>query len=131
MVENKTDASKRDSSQKKSRTFFLIGYACFVAMAFLWSLDASIVYIFFGLGSFLTFLGFYSRPVTMARTEERGYAKEERGYSKSYRPQGQREYTGASESFEDKIKEFFERKTSPSQGNLTMRLRKAARSRLQ
>lgn len=110
MIEQKTDSSKGDSSQKKSRTYFLLGYAFFVAMALSWSIDSSIVFIFFGIGSFLMFLGFYSRPATI------GGRTKEREYSRSYRPQGQREYTGNTESFEDKVKQFFERKSSSPAG---------------
>lgn len=100
---------KTDSSKKKSRNYLLIGYAFFLVMAFFWSVDSSIVRIFFGLGCFFMFLAFYSRPATTA-------SREERSYSKSYRPQGQREYTGNTESFEDKVKQIFERKSSPSSG---------------
>jgi tetratricopeptide (TPR) repeat protein len=97
------DSSKRDSSGKKQRSYFLIGYAFLVAMAFFWSVDSSIVYIFFGTGCFFLFLGFYSRPRPVEK---------EKGYSKSYRPQGQREYAPPEESVEEKIKQFFQRKPS-------------------
>ncbi|HMG89496.1 MAG TPA: hypothetical protein VK589_05540, partial [Chryseolinea sp.] len=96
------DSSKRDSSPKKTRSYFLIGYAFLLAMALFWSVDSSIVYIFFGIGCFFLFLGFNSRPK----------APVEKNYSKSYRPQGQREYAADTESVEDKIKQIFQRKPS-------------------
>jgi tetratricopeptide (TPR) repeat protein len=92
-------SSKRDYAPKKSRSYFLIGYAFLVAMALFWSVDSSIVYIFLGFGCFFLFLGFYSRPKPV-----------EKSYSKSYRPQGQREYPGAAESVEEKIKQIFQNK---------------------
>jgi tetratricopeptide (TPR) repeat protein len=96
-----TDSSKTDSSPKKSRIYFLIGYAFLVAMALFWSVDSSIVYIFFGIGCFFLFLGFNARPKPVGKS-----------YSKSYRPQGQREYSEAKESVEDKLRQVFQRKTS-------------------
>ncbi|HEY5917788.1 MAG TPA: tetratricopeptide repeat protein [Chryseolinea sp.] len=96
------DPSKRDSVGK-SRIYYLIGYAFLVAMALFWSVDSSIVYIFLGLACFFLFLGFNSRPKSV-----------EKSYSRSYRTQGQREYAGSTESVEDKIKQFFQRKTTTS-----------------
>jgi tetratricopeptide (TPR) repeat protein len=98
------DSSKRDSTGKKSRTYLLIGYAFLLAMALFWSVDSSIVYIFFGIGSFFLFLGFYSRPGAAAG----------RSYSKSYRPQGYREHSAPTESVEEKIKKIFERQSTSS-----------------
>jgi tetratricopeptide (TPR) repeat protein len=96
-----TGSSKGDSSIKKSRNYFLIGYVFLVAMALFWSVDSSIVYIFFGIGCFFLFLGFNARPRPVVKS-----------YSKSYRPQGQREYPEAKESVEDKLRQVFQRGTS-------------------
>lgn len=95
------DSSKRDSAGKKSRIYYLIGYAFLVAMALFWSVDSAIVYIFLGIACFFLFLGFNARPRPV-----------EKKYSRSYRTQGQREYPGSTESVEDKIKQFFQRKAS-------------------
>jgi predicted Zn-dependent protease len=103
MSVEEVDSSKRDSAGKKSRVYYLIGYAFLVAMALFWSVDSAIVYIFLGIACFFLFLGFNSRPKSI-----------EKSYSKSYRTQGQREYPGSTESVEDKIKQFFQHKTSSS-----------------
>jgi tetratricopeptide (TPR) repeat protein len=94
------DSSKRDSAGKRSRVFYLIGYAFLVAMALFWSVDSSIVYILLGIACFFLFLGFNSRPKSI-----------EKSYSQSYR---QREYPGSTESLEGKIKQFFQHKASSS-----------------
>ena len=91
---------KRDSSGKRSRSYFLTGYAFLVAMALFWSVDSSIVYIFFGIGCFFLFLGFNSRPRPV-----------ERSYSRSYRSRAA-EYSGAKESVEDTLRQVFQRKPS-------------------
>ena len=46
----------------KSKAYFIIGYIFLMAMALAWSVDPSIVYIFFGIAVFFLFLGVYSRP---------------------------------------------------------------------
>ena len=46
----------------KSKAYFIIGYIFLMAMALAWSVDTSIVYIFFGIAAFFLFLGVYSRP---------------------------------------------------------------------
>ncbi len=102
------DSSKPDSSPKKSRTYFLIGYAFLVAMAFFWSVDSAIVYILLGISCFFLFLGFNSRPKSV-----------EKSYSKSYRPQGQREYQRSTESVEDKLKQMFQGKASATSAQPT------------
>lgn len=94
------DSSKR-AAGKKSRNYFLIGYAFLLAMALFWSVDSAIVYIFFGIACFFLFLGFLARPASAQKT-----------YQKSNRPQGHREYTTPTESVEDRIKEIFQKKTS-------------------
>jgi tetratricopeptide (TPR) repeat protein len=48
--------------QNKSRIYLIVGYILLVVMALFWSVDSSLVYIFFGLGAFFLFLGFYVRP---------------------------------------------------------------------
>ena len=46
----------------KSKIYFIVGYVFLVAMALSWSVDNSLVYIFFGIAVYFLFLGFYSRP---------------------------------------------------------------------
>jgi Tfp pilus assembly protein PilF len=46
----------------KPKAYFIIGYIFLMAMALAWSVDTSIVYIFFGIAVFFLFLGVYSRP---------------------------------------------------------------------
>lgn len=56
------DSNGEIGAQNKSRIYLIIGYILLIAMALCWSVDASLVYIFFGLGAFFSFLGFYVRP---------------------------------------------------------------------
>lgn len=107
-VEQEVDSAKRDAAGKKSRTYFLIAYTFLIAMALFWSVDSSIVYIFLGIACFFLFLGFYSRPRTVVKNEPR-----------SYRSHAQRDYPGATESVEDKIKEIFQRKSSATRAHTT------------
>jgi tetratricopeptide (TPR) repeat protein len=48
--------------RKKVTGYFILGYIFLLAMALSWSVDDSIVSIFFGIALFFIFLGFYSRP---------------------------------------------------------------------
>ena len=46
----------------KSKVFFIVSYGFLLAMALCWSVDDSLVYIFFGAAVYFAFLGFYSFP---------------------------------------------------------------------
>ena len=100
-VEKEANSSNRNAAGKKSRTYFLIGYAFLFAVALFWSVDSSMVYIFLGLACFFLFLAFYARPRTVVKSD-----------STSYRSQGQRDYPRSTESLEDKIKQMLQRKSS-------------------
>ena len=56
------DTSSSSKDPLKSKAYFIIGYIFLMAMALAWSVDTSLVYIFFGIAVFFLFLGFYSRP---------------------------------------------------------------------
>ncbi len=47
--------------QKRSNAYFILGYIFLLIMALLWSVDTSLISIFFGAGVFFLFLGFYNR----------------------------------------------------------------------
>jgi predicted Zn-dependent protease len=49
------------NQQRKSKAYFIIGYIFLLIMAFLWSVDSSLISIFFGAGVFFIFLGFHTR----------------------------------------------------------------------
>jgi tetratricopeptide (TPR) repeat protein len=100
-AEKEADSSNHDAAGKKSRTYFLIAFVFLFAMALFWSVDSSIVYIFLGLASFFLFLAFYARPTSVGKSDPR-----------SYRSQGQIEYSRATQSVEDKIKQIFQRTLS-------------------
>jgi Tfp pilus assembly protein PilF len=59
---DKDTNSSANGDPFKSKVYFIIGYIFLMAMALAWSVDPSIVYIFFGIAVFFLFLGFYSRP---------------------------------------------------------------------
>ncbi|HKZ36850.1 MAG TPA: hypothetical protein VJ184_04305, partial [Chryseolinea sp.] len=50
------------NQRRKSKTYFIIGYIFLLIMALLWSVDSSLISIFFGAGVFFIFLGFHNRP---------------------------------------------------------------------
>jgi Tfp pilus assembly protein PilF len=54
--------SNTNQKLHKSKIFFIIGYVFLMAMALSWSVDTSIVYIFFGIALYFLFLGFYCLP---------------------------------------------------------------------
>ncbi|HEX6224388.1 MAG TPA: tetratricopeptide repeat protein [Chryseolinea sp.] len=60
-MENKTTPNAGNSSLK-SKIYFILGYCFLMAMALSWSIDDSIVYIFFGVAFYFLFMGFYSMP---------------------------------------------------------------------
>jgi len=107
-VEQGANSPNRDTAEKKSRIFFITGYAFLIAMALFWSVDSSIVYIFLGIACFFLFLGFNARPRTVVRSESKSYRSQ---YQREY--QTQREQPVATESVEDKIKQIFQRTSSP------------------
>ena len=113
-AEEGANSANRNAAEKKSRIFFLTGYAFLYGMALFWSVDASFVYIFLGIACFFLFLGFYSRPRPVVRMESRTQKSQ---YQREY--QTQREYPGATESVEDKIKKIFQRKFSATQTHPT------------
>ena len=54
--------SNTDSAKKKAKIYFTIASIFLIAMALLWSVDDSIVYILLGATCFFLFLGFYINP---------------------------------------------------------------------
>ena len=60
-MEKDTNSSS-NGAPLKSKAYFIIGYIFLMATALAWSVDPSIVYIFFGIAVFFLFLGFYLRP---------------------------------------------------------------------
>jgi tetratricopeptide (TPR) repeat protein len=48
--------------ENKAKVFFFVSYGLLLAMALCWSVDDSLVYIFFGAAVYFAFLGFYSFP---------------------------------------------------------------------
>ena len=55
-----TSTGKDPDHSKKSKVFFVAGFSFLMLMAFLSSIDRSIVYILLGISSFFFFLGFYT-----------------------------------------------------------------------
>ncbi len=63
----KDPQSQPSSEQKSGKGYFLAGTVLLFAMAFVWSIDSSLVYILLGASAFFFFLGFRdyfaSRPI--------------------------------------------------------------------
>jgi tetratricopeptide (TPR) repeat protein len=83
-----------NSNSAKSKTYFIIGYVFLMAMALAWSVDAAIVYIFFGIGAYFLFLGIYSRPTR-------------KNFQEAFRSTGTQS-RGSSSAFSDIIANIFQ-----------------------
>lgn len=102
----KTETSGDGTVKNKSKTYFIIAAIFFLLMALVWSLDASLVYIFLGAACFFLFLGFFNRPSIKESNHsyQRSYQQEKRNF-------------GGGPSLEDTLKTFFKGKTFQSSGS--------------
>lgn len=114
MIQQPPSPENKNQS-RKSTVFYSIGIILLFAMALLWSLDTSLVYILFGLASFFLFLGFHSRPVI---------PKQEGAYNRTYSSakESPSSNTAGNENIFDLLSQFFKKKQSdrkPSAGGFS------------
>lgn len=102
----KTETSGDGRIKNRSKNYFIVAAIFFLLMALVWSLDASLVYIFLGVACFFLFLGFFHRPSTKNYNHS---------YQKSY--QQEKRNFGGGPSFEDTLKTFFGNKTFQAPGS--------------
>ena len=97
------DETSSVTKKDRSIRYFGIGAMFFFAMALVWSVDTSLIYIFLGEGAYFIFLGFYNKPSGVRPNR----AEEPRSYQQSRTTSYSSEPTLVTE-----IKKLFRQRTS-------------------